>query len=192
MVKSKVWSSNGQILILFISLHRHFRNPPFFTPLLHQFSDFCYYFITISKQNWNLFYFLCLNWIWIGLMQMFSWKSKNLNIIYKDILHNYWILFLTRFSTSEMERNCQIFKVVRRFWKVSHFKLWQYLEVSSPLLKLQLFWTVLLRSSYIFIFWFLVFWSLLLRDFLSVFFFPFCPSSLAKCKQSLSNIFIFL
>ena len=92
MVKSK---------ILFKS--SHFRNPPFFTPLLHQFSVFCYHFITISKQNWKLFCFLCLNWIWIGVMQMFSLKSKYLNILHKDILHNYWILFLTRFSMSELE-----------------------------------------------------------------------------------------
>ena len=45
------------------------------------------------------------------------------------------------------------------------------------------------RSSHISVFWFLVFWSLQLRDFLSVFF-PSFPSCLAKCKQRLRNIFV--
>ena len=44
------------------------------------------------------------------------------------------------------------------------------------------------RSSHISVFWFLVFWSLQLLDFLS--FFPSCPSCLAKCKQRLRNIFV--
>ena len=39
-------------------------------------------------------------------------------------------------------------------------------------------------SSHIFVFWFLVFWSLQLHDF------PPCPSCLAKCKQRFCNIFV--
>ena len=46
----------------------------------------------------------------------------------------------------------------------------------SQFLFLLMFWL-----SHIFVFWFLVFWSLLLRDFLP-FFFPSCSSCLAKCK----------
>ena len=47
------------------------------------------------------------------------------------------------------------------------------------------------RSSHIFVFWFLVFWSLYLHDFLSRFF-PSYPSCLAKCKQRLWFCIIFV
>ena len=48
--------------------------------------------------------------------------------------------------------------------------------------------TQMFCSSHIFVFWF--FWSLQLRDFLSVYFLS-CPSCLAKCKQRLRDICIF-